>query len=105
MRRLIGRSSAKEEILGGCFQKVVGDLVWSHRVRAQSARDRLRISAGACHREAVEVAEEGIDDRKVGASAQHNPASGLVLSGSMQPRAVDPDVVRGSPPDWLETRL
>ena len=91
-----GATPAEEKILPGSLQKIVNNLVWAAGVASATAADGLRVSAGAGHRDAMEIGEERINHSYIRGAAEMNAARGLVLGRSVEPHTVKDDVVGGA---------
>src|SRR5437867_4421752 len=74
-----GRPPPKKNALRSCFQEAVHDFVRTAWINSAAALHRLRISAGARNRYAVEVVEVGVHDGYVGRIVQAYSSSRFVM--------------------------
>ncbi len=91
-----GFAAAHHDAFAGGLEKIVDDLERAHGIVPQPACNRLGIDARAGFRDTVEVGEVGIDHGYVAQVAEHDAAHGLLVGGSVDPHAIEDDVVAGS---------
>ena len=91
-----GATPAEEDVLPGSFQKIVDNLVWTTWVASATPTDGLRIRTGTSDSDAMEIGKERINYSEIRGAIEVNAARGLVLSGSVEPHAVEDDVVGGA---------
>ena len=75
---------------------IVDDLVRAHGKAASATGYGLRIATATAHSDAVEVRQIGIDHGRVGCAAQHDATCSFILGSSMDPGAVEDDVIGGA---------
>ena len=80
-----GRSAAEHDGLARGFQEVVLDLEGTILGLAGASGNRMRIGASPGLRDAMEIAEVGIDDCHVGHAVQVHSVVSFILRRSMQP--------------------
>src|SRR5712692_1739680 len=89
-----GAAAAEQDALAGGFDEVVLDLEGTVLGVAVAARHRMRVDTRASECNAMEIAEVGIDDRYVGHTTQVDAVVSFILRRSMQPGAIDHNVIR-----------
>src|SRR5437763_7533015 len=88
-------TTAEDDVFARSFQVVVHNLERPHGMVATPASDGLAIGAGAGTSDRVGITEVGVDHGDVAHTAQVQATRGFVLGRSVQPDAVQNDVVCG----------
>src|SRR5207244_9315146 len=82
-------TAAEDDIFSRRLQKIVDDLVRTHRLVPISSGNRLRVSAGSAHGNAVKISKERIHYRNVGSFPKVNAASYYLLHKHMDPHTAE----------------
>ena len=91
-----GLATSQEDAFAGSFEEVVDDLEWAHGVFAEPASDGLGVYTRSRFRHTVEVGKIRIDHCHVAEMAEHDASHGLVMRSSVNPHAVEDNVISGS---------